>query len=710
MSSFFRSYSLFLWKNYRQKVRGSGDTCCEVMTPIILIALFAWLYAVTDNTTFPATTYECAGRFGDSGASDFAYLPRALNASNRRLGLVGRAAPAFATHLAFNYPGLSASDIAPLNCHSLNPNTTSTTAAAFFPSFNGLTIQFPTEAAMEAYILDEKYGTDAAHPGIELAVVFDDTSSVTTRTGAWAYRLRPNITSFPNHIPDTSKAGDPLQIGPNLDLLSNYFFSYSGTTGINVPGIVPLQLAVDRFILGSRAAPIDANAVNGEFADLAAFLLEWNCSNFNPDASTILAVNNFFSSHAMLPQRVRVAAFPTHSYQLTQFYAFVSSVLALFFVISLLFPSFNLIRGIVMEKETRLREGMRMMGMSDLAITAAWFTTYAFGIFLIIAFAIALTVKLSFFPRSDFFLLFMLFWLFGIASTALCYLISVFFSRSKVASNLGALLFIASFFPYFKVNGADASTAGKGWASLSASVAFGLALDAITTLEASNVGSTFPTSNALVKGYSVQQALYYMAVDAVLYMLVALYLSTVVPGEFGVPQPWWFPLSPATWDPAGYGGRGLFDAWRAFLKGARHAPRNNNKFSLNSDESSTSLIQGGDEQGLSALINEPASGPHFEAPSNALLDLGRAGRGLAVRGMRKAFDTPDGIKIAVAGVDLDMYEGQIFALLGHNGAGKSTLISMLTGLIPPTAGDAWTYGLSVSGDLARMRESMGVCE
>ena len=35
--------------------------------------------------------------------------------------------------------------------------------------------------------------------------------------------------------------------------------------------------------------------------------------------------------------------------------------------------------------------------------------------------------------------------------------------------------------------------------------------------------------------------------------------------------------------------------------------------------------------------------------------------------LRKEFDTPDGIKKAVDGVDLTMYEGEIFALLGPNG-------------------------------------------
>jgi len=36
-------------------------------------------------------------------------------------------------------------------------------------------------------------------------------------------------------------------------------------------------------------------------------------------------------------------------------------------------------------------------------------------------------------------------------------------------------------------------------------------------------------------------------------------------------------------------------------------------------------------------------------------------------------------KQAVKGVTYNMYEGQIFVLLGHNGAGKTSTISMLTG-------------------------------
>lgn len=41
---------------------------------------------------------------------------------------------------------------------------------------------------------------------------------------------------------------------------------------------------------------------------------------------------------------------------------------------------------------------------------------------------------------------------------------------------------------------------------------------------------------------------------------------------------------------------------------------------------------------------------------------------------------------AVDNLTVSMFQGQIFALLGHNGAGKTTSISMLSGMISPSDG------------------------
>jgi ATP-binding cassette subfamily A (ABC1) protein 3 len=51
-----------------------------------------------------------------------------------------------------------------------------------------------------------------------------------------------------------------------------------------------------------------------------------------------------------------------------------------------------------------------------------------------------------------------------------------------------------------------------------------------------------------------------------------------------------------------------------------------------------------------------------------------------------------------------MYQGQIFALLGHNGAGKTTTISMLTGLIPPSQGNAQIFDKDLFVQMEEVRK------
>ena len=74
--------------------------------------------------------------------------------------------------------------------------------------------------------------------------------------------------------------------------------------------------------------------------------------------------------------------------------------------------------------------------------------------------------------------------------------------------------------------------------------------------------------------------------------------------------------------------------------------------------------------------------------------------------MEKKFD--NGFH-AVRGLNIKMYPGQIFALLGHNGAGKTTTISMLTGLIESSSGSAEVYGTDLFEDMENVRQYLGVC-
>ena len=58
------------------------------------------------------------------------------------------------------------------------------------------------------------------------------------------------------------------------------------------------------------------------------------------------------------------------------------------------------------------------------------------------------------------------------------------------------------------------------------------------------------------------------------------------------------------------------------------------------------------------------------------------------RGLTKQFGKTEVLR----GIDLDVPEGAIYALVGANGAGKTTMIKLLMNILRPTAGDAQRAG------------------
>ena len=65
-------------------------------------------------------------------------------------------------------------------------------------------------------------------------------------------------------------------------------------------------------------------------------------------------------------------------------------------------------------------------------------------------------------------------------------------------------------------------------------------------------------------------------------------------------------------------------------------------------------------------------------------------------------------KVAVNGIDLQIKEGELFALLGTNGAGKTTTIKMLSGLIIPTSGDIKIDNMDMKKDMFKIKEILNV--
>jgi putative spermidine/putrescine transport system ATP-binding protein len=88
-----------------------------------------------------------------------------------------------------------------------------------------------------------------------------------------------------------------------------------------------------------------------------------------------------------------------------------------------------------------------------------------------------------------------------------------------------------------------------------------------------------------------------------------------------------------------------------------------------------------------------SSGEEGAIASLAAVDDAQAPAEVRLEGLRKTF----GDVVAVAGVDLDVREGEFFSLLGPSGCGKTTCLRMIAGFEEPTAGRIVLHGRDVSG-------------
>ncbi|EXG81262.1 ABC transporter ATP-binding protein [Cryptosporangium arvum] len=77
---------------------------------------------------------------------------------------------------------------------------------------------------------------------------------------------------------------------------------------------------------------------------------------------------------------------------------------------------------------------------------------------------------------------------------------------------------------------------------------------------------------------------------------------------------------------------------------------------------------------------------------------------ITARGLRKSYAG----RTVVDGIDLDINEGEIFAVLGHNGAGKTTTVEMISGVRHRDGGEVNVLGLDPDRDAEKLSHLVGV--
>uniref|UniRef100_A0A7M4E1M5 ATP binding cassette subfamily A member 3 n=1 Tax=Crocodylus porosus TaxID=8502 RepID=A0A7M4E1M5_CROPO len=385
------------------------------------------------------------------------------------------------------------------------------------------------------------------------------------------------------------------------------------------------------------------------------------------------------ASSSSLLERVTVAVrrFPYPPYVNDLFLLAIQNQLPLLLMLSFTYTSLNIVRAVVHEKEKKLKEYMRMMGLSNWLHWSAWFLMFFLFLLVSIFFVTLLfCIKVSIpqgavLTNSDPTLVFTFLAVFSISSISFSFMVSTFFSRANVAAAAGGFLYFFSYIPYFFISPRyDLMSHSQKIAScLISNVAMAMGAQLIGMFEGKGSGIQWKDLMKPVSiddNFTLAQVLGMLIVDSILYGLVAWYVEAVFPGEYGVPQPWYFFLTPSYW--CGH-------------------PRTVLGKEKEEEEDP--------EKALKSQYIE-------EEPADLV-------SGIKIKHLSKVFRVGNKTKEAVKDLTLNMYEGQITVLLGHNGAGKTTTLSMLTGLYPPTDGQAYISGYEISRDMVLIRKSLGLC-
>ncbi|XP_058537073.1 phospholipid-transporting ATPase ABCA3-like [Ochotona princeps] len=425
--------------------------------------------------------------------------------------------------------------------------------------------------------------------------------------------------------------------------------------------------------------------------------------------------------------RIFVRRFPYPSYYYDAFFLFASIFIPFIVVCIFSINHLTLLQSLVWEKANRLKEYQLMIGLSNWMLWAAYFFTFLVSYLIIVIFICIIfyveTESVPVFQYSSPIIVFIFLLIYSVASVCFSFMISTFFSNAPClwpgkavkdgpkprdpvsmqetwrkflpprfvsamyllqyfakaifvglsspsltyfTATLGGFCFFLSYLPAADLlaDYGRLTFLQKLLGCLSSNYALALGFKFIVESEMTKTGIKWNNlfSQNGYDNFLFAYVLLMLLIDAFLYVLVAWYIDAVCPGKYGIPKPWNFFLKYSYWS-----GKPAVE---------------------------TSGLQ---------QFHEPVQSKYFEAEPTGLVT------GITIKHLHKVFYHKGTMKVAIKELSLNLYEGQITVLLGHNGAGKSTTLSILSGLYPPTSGQAYIYGYDISTQMTEIRKSLGIC-
>ncbi|XP_068118184.1 ABC-type organic anion transporter ABCA8-like [Hyperolius riggenbachi] len=319
----------------------------------------------------------------------------------------------------------------------------------------------------------------------------------------------------------------------------------------------------------------------------------------------------------------------------------------------------------VTKERRKTRELMRMMGLKDSAFWLSWGLLYLVSV-LIIAILLSVITTAYLLVESSFGLILLLFFLYGVATVCFNFMLSALFRKPRFTALAG--FFITIFLSLLGFLPAMRALPRSLEVFLSLFHPFSFAVGFTESMHMENELQGVFFSDLGGDSSHVLFSCLYLVLDSVLYFSLTLYFDKIIPDKNGLRHEPLFFLKPSFW------------------------VKKQNRTPVPSDD------KGKVEQN---------SEEYMEKVPNDLLGK----EAIRILNIKKIYGSKDEQTEALRGLHLDIYEGQITALLGHSGAGKTTLLNILSGMNRASSGLATIYNhqLSDLSDLQEIRKKIGVC-
>ncbi len=376
---------------------------------------------------------------------------------------------------------------------------------------------------------------------------------------------------------------------------------------------------------------------------------------------------------------------------------FVGYIVPFFVIIAYMCPLCLYVLRMVGEKETKAKEGMKIMGMNESTYFLSYFIQY-FIINLFQSFVNALIIQFVF-EHIPYFLIFLVFFLWGLCVFSLIFFFQSFIDRTRVALILSLLIYFVMTFMSMAVFNRRVKKEIKILVSIFPPVGIFLGVVEFGKFESNFKDLKYKNVPTIYLNYSVLWMYIMFIIDFFFYLFLGFYLQNVISHEFGISRPFYFLCTKSYW----CGDDKKNNKVNQELKNEEKNSNTDNNTNANNNaetENKQLNIKKNNKKDKEKQLN-------FQS-EDLYKDKTKKNDVMKIRNIKKTFD--DG-KTAVNGVDLNLYKDEIFALLGHNGAGKTTLINMLCGMYDATSGEVFYDGKNIldSIQMDEFRTKLGIC-